>query len=56
MRPRGIVDVIRTDLENPFQHPRLFGSLLVLTASLTVAYTVLYSFAGVRLELGRRRA
>jgi len=56
MRPRGIVDVIRTDLENPFQHPRLFGSLLVLTASLTVAYTVLYCFAGVRLELSRRRA
>ncbi len=54
VRPRGIVHVIRTDLEDPFQHPRLFASLLALTASLTVAYTVLYSFAGVRLELDRR--
>ena len=25
VRPRGVVDVIRTDLENPFQHPRLFA-------------------------------
>jgi uncharacterized membrane protein len=55
VRPRRVLDVIRTDLENPFQHPRLFGSLLVLTASLTVAYTVLYSFAGSRLELDRAR-
>ena len=54
VRPRGIVHVIRTELENPFQHPRLFASLLVLTASLTISYTVLYSFAGVRMELDRR--
>ena len=54
VRPRVIVDVIRTDLENPLQHPRLIASLVVLTASLTVAYTVLYSFAGTRLELERR--
>jgi len=54
VRPRRVLDVIRTDLENPLQHPRLFGSLLVLTASLTVAYTVLYSFAGARLDLDRR--
>jgi uncharacterized membrane protein len=54
VRPRGVIDVIRTDLENPLQHPRLFGSLLVLTASLTVAYTVLYAFAGARLDLDRR--
>jgi len=54
VRPRGIAHVIRTDLENPFRHPRLFASLLVLTASLTVAYTILYSIAGARLELDRR--
>jgi uncharacterized membrane protein len=54
VRPSGVVRVIRNDLENPLQHPRLFGSLLVLTASLTVAYAVLYSLAGVRMELERR--
>ncbi len=54
VRPRGIAHVIRDDLENPFRHPRLFASLLVLTASLTVAYTILYSIAGSRLELDRR--
>ena len=48
VRPRGILHVIRNDLENPLQHPRLIASLLVLTASLTVAYAVLYSFAGAR--------
>jgi uncharacterized membrane protein len=54
VRPRGIVRVLRDDLENPLEHPRLLASLLVLTASLTVAYAVLYSFAGVRMELERR--
>jgi uncharacterized membrane protein len=54
VRPRGIAHVIRTELENPFQHPRLFASLLALTMSLTVAYAVLYSFTGVRMELERR--
>jgi len=54
VRPRQILDVIGNDLENPFEHPRLFASLIALTASLTVAYTILYSFAGVRMELERR--
>jgi uncharacterized membrane protein len=56
VRPRVVADVIRHDLENPFQHPRLFASLFALTASLTVAYAILYSFAGVRMELGERDA
>lgn len=54
VRPRGIVRVIRNDVENPLQHPRLIASLLVLTASLTVAYTILYSLTGARMELERR--
>ena len=54
VRPRRILDVIRTDLENPFEHPRLVGSLLVLTASLTLGYALLYSFTGARMELDRR--
>jgi len=54
VRPRRLLRVIQDDLENPLQHPRLIASLLVLTASLTVAYAVLYSFAGARMELERR--
>jgi uncharacterized membrane protein len=54
VRPRVIAQVIRDDVENPLEHPRLVASLLVLTASLTVAYAVLYSFAGARMELERR--
>jgi uncharacterized membrane protein len=51
VRPGRVADVIRTQLENPFQHPRLVAALIVLTGFLTVAYVVLYSFAGLRLEL-----
>jgi uncharacterized membrane protein len=51
VRPGLILEVIREDLENPVQHPRLFASLFVLTASLAVAYTLLYGLTGARLEL-----
>ena len=53
VRPGRVADVIRNQLENPLQHPRLVATLLVLTGFLTVAYAVLYSFAGLRLELER---
>ena len=55
LRPRGIADVIRTQLENPFQHPRMAAALAALTAFLCVGYLVLYAFAGLRLELERER-
>jgi uncharacterized membrane protein len=53
VRPGQIADVVRNDLENPFQHPRLFAALVVLTGALTVAYLVVYSAVGARLELER---
>jgi uncharacterized membrane protein len=53
VRPRAVLDVIKTELENPFVHPRLAGALLVLTASLAVAYLIVYSAVGTRLELER---
>jgi len=53
LRPGRVAQVIRNQLENPFEHPRLVATLVVLTAFLTVAYAVLYSFAGLRLELER---
>ena len=53
VRPGRVADVIRNQLENPFHHPKLVAALIVLTGFLTVAYAVLYSFAGLRLELER---
>jgi uncharacterized membrane protein len=51
VRPSGIAHVIRTELENPFRHPRLLASLAVLTAALTIGYLIVYSVAGTDLEL-----
>jgi uncharacterized membrane protein len=34
LHPRSVVDVIRAELENPVTHPRLVGSLVVLSAVL----------------------
>jgi uncharacterized membrane protein len=53
VRPGRVAQVISNQLENPFAHPRLVATLVVLTCFLTVAYAVLYSFAGLRLELER---
>jgi uncharacterized membrane protein len=54
VRPRALVDVIRTQLESPLEHPRLLASLGVLTASLTIGYLIVWSVAGAHLELERR--
>jgi uncharacterized membrane protein len=53
VRPRAIAHVIGTELENPFQHPRLVASLVALTASLTIGYLIVYSAVGTNLELER---
>ena len=45
--------MIHAELENPFQHPRLVAALVVLTSALSVAYLVVYSAVGTRLELER---
>jgi uncharacterized membrane protein len=51
VRPGRVAHVIASQLENPIHHPRLIGALLVLTAFLTVAYTILYAIAGLELGL-----
>jgi uncharacterized membrane protein len=51
IRPRRVANVITHQLENPFQHPRMLAVLVLLTASLTVAYAILYVFAGLQLDL-----
>jgi uncharacterized membrane protein len=53
VRPGRIADVVRTNLDNPFEHPRLVVALVVLTGALTIAYLVVYSAVGARLELER---
>jgi uncharacterized membrane protein len=53
VRPGRVAQVIRNQLANPFEHPKLLAALVVLTGFLTVAYVVVYSFAGLRLELER---
>jgi uncharacterized membrane protein len=51
IRPGRVANVIAHQLENPFQHPRMLAVLVLLTASLTVAYAILYVFAGLQLAL-----
>jgi uncharacterized membrane protein len=53
LHPGRVAHVIHTKLENPFHHPRLIGSLVVLTSLLTVAYAIFYTFAGLRLQIER---
>jgi uncharacterized membrane protein len=53
VRPRRVAHLIHAHLENPLQHPRLAASLVVLTASLTIGYLIVYSAVGSRLELDR---
>jgi uncharacterized membrane protein len=54
VRPRGLGDVIRTEVENPLQHPRLVVSLLALTMALTIGYLIVYGAVGTDLELERK--
>ena len=56
IRPGRVGNVIRHQLENPIQHPRLVGILVILTAFLTVAYAILYAFANVQLRPTERYA
>ena len=54
IRPRRVGNVIAHQLENPFHHPRMLVVLVFLTASLTVAYAILYVFTDLDLELRTR--
>jgi uncharacterized membrane protein len=53
VRPGRVLDVVRTQLENPFQHPRLVADLIALTAFLLVGYAVVYAYAAVMAPLQR---
>ena len=53
VRPGRVLDVVRTQLENPLQHPRLLAVLLALTAFLLVGYAVVYALATLMAPLER---
>jgi uncharacterized membrane protein len=53
VHPGRFAHVINARLDNPLQHPRLAGSLVVLTGFLTAAYAVFYALAGLRLPARR---
>ena len=53
VRPRQDRARDRTEIENPFGHPRLVAALFVLTAALTIGYLIVYSAVGTHLELER---
>src|SRR5437867_7045341 len=56
VRPRRVAHVIANQLENPLSHPRMIAVLIVLTGFLLVGYAVVYSFAGLRLQLEREES
>jgi uncharacterized membrane protein len=53
LHPVRVAHVLNAQGDNPLHHPRLTGSLVVLTCFLTAAYAVFYSLAGLRLATGR---
>jgi uncharacterized membrane protein len=48
VRPGRVIDVVAHQLENPYQHPRMLGVLVLLTAFLAVAYAIVWAVAEVR--------
>ena len=51
VRPGRIAHVVGDQIENPFHHPRMVATLLILTIFLLVGYTLFYGLAEMRLEL-----
>jgi uncharacterized membrane protein len=55
LHPLRVAHVVNTRFDNPIHDPRRIGSLLLLTAFLTMAYALFYAFAGLRMEIERER-
>ena len=49
-RPRLVLSVIRQETDSPLHDSKMIAALLALTASLFVAYLVVYAFSALRLE------
>jgi uncharacterized membrane protein len=55
LHPRNVAHIIATQVENPINHPRLIGTIGLLTAFLLLAYTIVRSFSDLRLGVDRER-
>jgi uncharacterized membrane protein len=51
LHPRNVAHIVATQVENPINHPRLVGTIGLLTAFLLIGYVVVRSFAELRLSL-----
>lgn len=54
LHPRNVAHIVATQVENPINHPRLVGTIGLLTAFLLIGYVVVRSFAELRLSLEGR--
>jgi len=45
LHPRNVAHIVATQVENPINHPRLVGTIGLLTAFLLIGYVVVRSFA-----------
>jgi uncharacterized membrane protein len=53
LHPRNVAHIIATQVENPINHPRLVGTIGLLTAFLLIGYAIVRTFAELRLSLER---
>jgi uncharacterized membrane protein len=51
LHPRNVAHIVATQVENPINHPRLVGTIGLLTAFLLIGYAIVRTFAELRLSL-----
>ena len=54
LHPRGVAHIIATQVENPVHHPRLVGTIGLLTTFLLIGYAMVRTFAEFRSSLEGR--
>lgn len=50
LHPRNVAHIVATQVENPINHPRLVGTIGLLTAFLLIGYAIVRTFAELSLE------
>jgi uncharacterized membrane protein len=51
LHPRNVAHIVATQVENPINHPRLVGTIGLLTAFLLIGYAIVRTFAELRVSL-----
>jgi uncharacterized membrane protein len=54
LHPRNVAHIVATQVENPLNHPRLVGTIGLLTAFLLIGYAVVRTFAELSISLEGR--